>query len=1346
MLLAAIGSFGLNFAAVGQSLIDPTYDPNVGISSEGAAQTYVFTMAIQPGKKMLVGGHFSTLGKGNKAFYHGSLARLTDNGLAEDGRYFTAYPGDPDPTTLPSDRTSDPFIDTLCVTANHDTFVSGNFNVIGGESHKWFGFIDNRIGAGVFYNAAPVIRWPGHGVSTTGHLLPTGEPIVFGAFLTADGSTLRSFAKQTGSFGELKADPIFDADFRGTEADEVPFIYVVQHLPDGKLLVAGDFTSVDGVARTSMVRLNADFTLDGSFTYGGLSSFPTAIVAQPDGHILVAGASVERLTPNGAHDPTFARVSADGYISSMVLRADGKVVIGGFFKKLNLNVTRSGVAMLSSTGVIDPAFDPNVEASSILGTSVQYPIVHSLAIQEDGKVAIGGSFSKVSGVTRKGLARMTADVPALDDLVVAADHSNIVWTRGGSAPEIVDVLFEKSTNGGKTFTALPAPTYTGTGWALTGLSASTLPFSTSLYVRATASTNSGYGANSYGLIEKKYGPKATFIDQPDALNIAQGAAATFTADCRSTLPFTSFHWKRNGVTLVDGPNITGSTTLTLNIAAALLADGGSYTLTATTAAGSVTSAGALLKVIVPPTIVTPPVNLVVGLGKTTTFKVVASGTSPTYLWTGPFPVNATGKTGPTLSFGNSQFAHEGNYSVTMMNLAGTVTTTDVTLNVVGPPTVAAPPALIAGVGDSPVLTAAVVSEVPPSVHQWLKVATAVPGGTSPALTLNNVQLKEAGAYALRVTNPASTVTGAKGELAVVDDLNLRTQVQKETGTAVFTAQAAGNSLTYVWNYAGNPITIDNVKYFKSKTGNVLTVKNLLLTDAGDYTCTVTAPGGTLTTAAEHLYVTNGVPVLLPLTFTENGMVGAPLSKQVDDNGVVTTKPAKFTMKISPALKGLTISPTGLITGTPQSAGTFTITVGSSNAQGPSNEVTATLVVEPVPSTAVGKFVALVGRQAALNGDLGGRLDLAVLPSGAYSGSLTLGANAAYRFSGGRLGTTAAGDLMPATINNPTNTIVISRGKVLTPVTLNFDLNLADNTLSGTVVDGAITATLNGWRQTWNAKANPATADYLGRFNFAYTAPADGVGLQTWPHGFGYGSMTVPTSGDVKAAGVLADKTAFTTAAFLGPQGQFLVFAPLYKGKGSFLASHKISAAGGPVVDYALPAATSWLRKDQAPTVSYSYPSGFGPITLAVNGMRYDTTTVGNNVIGSDTATEDTALAFVDGGLGAASINPNVNLTLSSANKATFGAANPGKVTLSVDNKLGTFKGTFTLADDIDPGPALVSVPRKAVPFSGVIIRNPAGKGSGFGFFALSSLPVLPVKTTAKTPIYSGSVELKDLTP
>src|SRR6185369_2260314 len=54
--------------------------------------------------------------------------------------------------------------------------------------------------------------------------------------------------------------------------------------PDGKVIISGDFTTVKGLARTNLARLNADGSGDATFNAGTwIDGFVTAIALQSDG-------------------------------------------------------------------------------------------------------------------------------------------------------------------------------------------------------------------------------------------------------------------------------------------------------------------------------------------------------------------------------------------------------------------------------------------------------------------------------------------------------------------------------------------------------------------------------------------------------------------------------------------------------------------------------------------------------------------------------------------------------------------------------------------------------------------------------------------------------------------------------------------------------------------------------------------------------------------------------------------------------------------------------------------------------------------------------------------------------
>ncbi|MBK6832252.1 MAG: hypothetical protein IPG92_16635 [Flavobacteriales bacterium] len=80
--------------------------------------------------------------------------------------------------------------------------------------------------------------------------------------------------------------------------------------PDGKILIAGTFTTYNGTERIHLARLNSNGTLDGTFVHSlTLGESPDVMVLQPDGNILLGSSSSvfvpRRLTSTGSLDNSF---------------------------------------------------------------------------------------------------------------------------------------------------------------------------------------------------------------------------------------------------------------------------------------------------------------------------------------------------------------------------------------------------------------------------------------------------------------------------------------------------------------------------------------------------------------------------------------------------------------------------------------------------------------------------------------------------------------------------------------------------------------------------------------------------------------------------------------------------------------------------------------------------------------------------------------------------------------------------------------------------------------------------------------------------------------------------------
>src|SRR5258706_2410792 len=105
-----------------------------------------------------------------------------------------------------------------------------------------------------------------------------------------------------------------------------------------------------------------------------------------------------------------------------------------------------------------------------------------------------------------------------------------------------------------------------------------------------------------------------------------GANAVFSV-LATGAPTLAYRWRKNGVNLSDGGNISGTTSAALTISNLLQADAGGYSVAITNSFGATTSSVATLTVN-DPGIITQPVTQVLPPGAGAVFRVVAAGTAP----------------------------------------------------------------------------------------------------------------------------------------------------------------------------------------------------------------------------------------------------------------------------------------------------------------------------------------------------------------------------------------------------------------------------------------------------------------------------------------------------------------------------------------------------------------------------------------------------------------------------------------------------------------------------------------------------------------------------------------------
>ena len=166
---------------------------------------------------------------------------------------------------------------------------------------------------------------------------------------------------------------------------------------DGRIVLGGAFTEVNGTPVPKLVRLLADGTLDPAFdasTTDGVATAPVAIVVQPDGKILAGGAvqmspygplPVIRLLANGTLDTAFTqRITALTPVPAfraLALQDDGRIVGVGSFTLTQPDVVNA----------VRLKADGSVDADAFVISRANGPI-NAVAAQTDRGLVLGGDF------------------------------------------------------------------------------------------------------------------------------------------------------------------------------------------------------------------------------------------------------------------------------------------------------------------------------------------------------------------------------------------------------------------------------------------------------------------------------------------------------------------------------------------------------------------------------------------------------------------------------------------------------------------------------------------------------------------------------------------------------------------------------------------------------------------------------------------------------------------------------------------------------------------------------------------------------------------------------------------
>ncbi|MCC6821522.1 MAG: immunoglobulin domain-containing protein [Verrucomicrobia subdivision 3 bacterium] len=629
---------------------DGALDSSFLNAGAGVSDT-IWCLAIQADGRIVIGGNFTTV----TGTPRNRVARLNSNGTV-DGSF------------IPTNTIN---ISVLAVAAQSDNkvIIGGNFS--GGAFPSWNARLNADGTTDTAFSSVPNGAVNAIAVQTDGKIL------IGGAFTTVNGVARNRIAR-------LNTDGSLDNTFLNGLTGASGIVRCLQIQPDGKILLGGDFTSVNSISRGCVARLNSNGWLDTGFASSpGANTSVYAIAVQPDSSVVIAGtfstyaaaslSRVARLYADGTRDTTFTNFGLNNMVQALAVQSDGALLAGGTFTTIN-NTNRSYLGRLYGN-LYPPEFltqpisrATNAGATVTFSAMVNNPTLSIFQWRKDGdnisgaagmayvlnnvQPADSGNYSVFVSNAAGGTTSSNAVLNVGIATSITAQPSSLTVTQGQNA------TFSVAANG------TPLKYF----WKKGGVfipGATNAAYTIASVVAGNAATHTCQVSNFLGTVTSA-GATLTIYSLPaitvQPVSQIVGVGSNFTVSVTATgNPAPAYQWRK------DDLDLAGATASSYRVTAAQTNDSGGYSVVLTNILGGVTSWVVQVSVGDVPAITQAPQGEIVTQGNPVAFNVRATAQSPlAYQWRKD-GLPLADATNPTLLFSDVQPSQAGLYSVAVSN-------------------------------------------------------------------------------------------------------------------------------------------------------------------------------------------------------------------------------------------------------------------------------------------------------------------------------------------------------------------------------------------------------------------------------------------------------------------------------------------------------------------------------------------------------------------------------------------------------------------------------------------------------------------------------------------------------